>query len=562
MQSRGSLFSVLSHIPPEIWEYTFESLITDNDSTDPDVAEQLSISSIRLTCRTFAILARPVAFQHFVFRPFVCQESSDTPHLFLPKGFNVRRSSARLQAWASLDIAPHVRRVSIQPASWDGLYTKEGDGEHLLDAFFRVLPRFSLAIRVDCAGFPCDGYRLGQLNALPRLQHLSVQKCMITTDSGQLPSGLLKRVVTLGYNTGYTGDFSKDYHTRTTKWLGLTRHDTVHDIQLALHHLSAATAFLHALSAISATQLLTTLIMPGDNELVELLVETLGGASEPPFLRSLSLFVRRGTPHRPWLYAGPKRAAGLKLRMLQEYTGSPYFLSQSVLIPHAPTLLQLRLYVPLSPGNNLSTPSYIESTLRDLCLCQSESHPSYPAYPAYQTLSLSGLTCLRVDVAYLPASLLAAVAQACPALEKLYVNASPGEVGARMGREVRRETHADLVRSLLTKPPLLPLPPRLRLLALGFEYYPAERSSVAAWTDTAGVKDHLFSAVGLATLGDLHVKFNSMLDVHWMRKKAGDRHGSGFESSACHCRLGEGMEVYTTPPLSLDGNWRSAAQHA
>ncbi|KZP02338.1 hypothetical protein FIBSPDRAFT_1055940, partial [Athelia psychrophila] len=357
-------------------------------------------------------------------------------------------SSARLRAWASLDIAPHVRRVSIQPASWDGLYTKEGDGEHLLDAFFRVLPRFSLAVRVDCAGFPCDGYRLGQLNALPWLRHLSVQKCMITADSGQLPSGLLKCVVTLGYNTGYTGDFSSDYHTRTTKWLGVVRRDTVHDIQLALFHLSAATAFLRALSVMGVTQLLTTLIMPGDNELVELLVETLGGGSEPSSLRSLSLLVRRGALHRPWLYAGPKRAAGVKLLMLQEYTGSPYFLSQSVFVPHAPTLLQLRLYAPLSPGNDLSAPGYIESTLRDLCLCQSGSHdPSYPSYPADRMLGLLGLTCLRVDVAYLPSSLLAAISQACPALEELCVSASPGEVGARRGREVQRETHAELIQS-------------------------------------------------------------------------------------------------------------------
>lgn len=108
---------------------------------------------------------------------------------------------------------------------------------------------------------------------------------MTTADAGQSPSKLLKRIVTLGYNTDYTGDFSSDYHSRSTEWFAAMQCDTVYDMQLALYHMSVATAVLRALSVtVGATsQLLKTLITPSDNELVELLVKTLVWRQQAPF---------------------------------------------------------------------------------------------------------------------------------------------------------------------------------------------------------------------------------------------------------------------------------------
>ena len=332
-----------------------------------------------------------------------------------------------MQAWGSFTIAQHVRRVSIEPASWDGPYSKEGDGEHLLDAFFRVLPRFSGAVRVDCAGFPFDEYRLAQLGTLPHLRFLSVQKCMVAVDVTQLPPGMLKHVVTFDYNTGYTGNFDSEYHRRTTKWLAVMQRDMISSIRLSLFHPFSVTEFFRSLTATGMARLLTTLEMPSDHELVKLLASTLAGGSEPLSLRRLSLLVRSGVPHSPVVDAEFSPMLGLP--ELQEYTGSAHFLMEPVFVPHAPSLQQLQFYSEFPYC--MHAPDYIALTLQRL----SNSDPSGLG------LGLSGLTRLRFDVGYLPEDLLATISECCPELKELYVGASPGRIGARTGRELRRSSH-------------------------------------------------------------------------------------------------------------------------
>ncbi|KAF7965114.1 hypothetical protein HWV62_45555 [Athelia sp. TMB] len=155
-------------------------------------------------------------------------------------------------------------------------------------------------------------------------------------------------------------------------------------------------------------------------------------------------------------------------------------------------------------------------------------------------LGLSGLICLRFDVGYLPADLLVAISECCPELKELYVGASPGKIGARTGRELRRSSHTGILEQCLLKTPPL-LPPKLQIFALSFDYYPAERRSITTWT--GHVKHHLFRT--MANLKDLHLKFNLALDMHWKKKDD----GRGFiEDDACSvCRVGEGLELYTIP---------------
>ncbi|KAF7986038.1 hypothetical protein HWV62_41398 [Athelia sp. TMB] len=407
--------SPLSRIPPELWECIFESY---DEEKDPETdVQKPHFSNIRLTCRTFASVSKSVAFRHFIFRPFVCQESSDTPHLFFPKGYDVPRGSARLQAWGSFAIAQHVRRVSIEPASWDGPYSKEGDGEHLLDAFFRVLPRFSGAVRVDCAGFPFDEYRLAQLGRLSRLRFLSMQKCMIAVDVTQLPPGMLKQIATFDYNTGYTGNFDSEYHRRTTKWLAVIQREMISNIQLSLFHPFSVTEFFRSLTASGMAHLLTSLEIPEDHELVKLLVATLAGGSGPPSLRKLSLLVRRGVPHSPIVDA--EFCPMLGLPELQEYTGSAHFLVEPVFVPHAPSIKRLQLYSEFS--YRMHAPDYIVLTLHRLSNSASSD----------LGLGLSGLTRLRFDAGYLPADLLVAISECCPELKELYVLARDESLGGR-----------------------------------------------------------------------------------------------------------------------------------
>lgn len=148
LMARSTMRSRIS-LPVELWIYVFN--MKSLNSSDA--------FQIRLTCRAFAILGKPVAFRAFDFRPV----ASDDP---LAHGHH----SARLAFWSSQSIAPFVERCAIQS-------TLDNPTTLLHVMFFNNLSKFVnlSSLRCECVQF--DDYTLDVISRLPKIQDIALVDC-------------------------------------------------------------------------------------------------------------------------------------------------------------------------------------------------------------------------------------------------------------------------------------------------------------------------------------------------------------------------------------------------
>ena len=142
--SKGKSRSPMT-LPAELWTCIFDAVTLD----------QSDIFRLRLTCRAFSTLARPMAFRCFTFR---AADDAD------------KRAAARLAFFISDFTAPSVRECAIY-------YKIDQDTNLLHEMFFVNLPKFVNVSSLRCEGLQFDDFALGQLSSLPQLRALTLIDC-------------------------------------------------------------------------------------------------------------------------------------------------------------------------------------------------------------------------------------------------------------------------------------------------------------------------------------------------------------------------------------------------
>lgn len=168
-------------LPPEVWLAVFE-----NGGLGPT-----DISNVRLTCTSFASLARSQAFFTFDYTPFILTTGRFRYRFAFTNDLTTQRLE-RLDFWASDDTAPMVRRCRVHPvymaAEHESVIDHDGDASSLIDAFFRILPKFVNIFRLECQHMPFSDLALAQLITLRQLTTLYVEDCNITAYKAPSPS--------------------------------------------------------------------------------------------------------------------------------------------------------------------------------------------------------------------------------------------------------------------------------------------------------------------------------------------------------------------------------------
>lgn len=140
----------IQSLPYELWLSVFEQDPLSHDDG----------FHIRLTCKSFATLARALVFRRFNFRPSgtVSDES-------------VNHDAARLTFWSSDAIAPFVRECAI--------FSKINHETQLHIMFFHVLPVFVNVSFFQCQGIRFDDFALNRTAQLKELKTIVLDDCIV-----------------------------------------------------------------------------------------------------------------------------------------------------------------------------------------------------------------------------------------------------------------------------------------------------------------------------------------------------------------------------------------------
>ncbi|KAF7977758.1 hypothetical protein HWV62_2854 [Athelia sp. TMB] len=230
-------------LPAELWICIFDAVTLDRKD----------IFRIRLTCRAFSRLARPMAFRYFTFR-----ESADAN----------RCAAARLTFFASQAIAPSVRECAI--------YCKiDQDSNPLHDMFFINLPKFINLSSLRCEGLPFNDFALGQLPSLPKLRAIALIDCNVILEKA--PPTISITDVQFGSNV--VRGLRRSVHRGTYGWIDVLCPDSIRTLTLRF---SAAGPW--SLRGILSQ---TSPNLPGGQECFKRHLELL--ISHPKNLRSLTI---------------------------------------------------------------------------------------------------------------------------------------------------------------------------------------------------------------------------------------------------------------------------------
>jgi hypothetical protein len=248
----------LPPLPPEIWQTIF------------DITRSGSVPNIRLTCKLFALLCRPMAFRCFSFCPFVVGKRNT--QRFSPPQDVVAWRMKRLDFWASDEIACHVREICLVPRRSNEI-SIGADSDRLLNAFFHVLPKFITVQTLNCQAIPFDDFALRQVCRLDSLQTLDINRTSIITNSTPARADL--RLNSLKYSTGNTHDTLKDRDKTNIEWLLVTHPNHIQEVCLQIWYPSVAEHFLSFLTTTQTIQHVTEILIPHSDALIRLLVSAL-----------------------------------------------------------------------------------------------------------------------------------------------------------------------------------------------------------------------------------------------------------------------------------------------
>ena len=349
------------------------------------------MSSIRLTCKSFAVLAKPPAFRQFLFYPFV--NGMHDSQRFLPTKGVVDRSIARLKFWASDNIAHHVHELFIYPLRRNQPHDIEGDSDRLLVSLFQVLHHFLNLQSLSCQGFPFNDFALRQLCRLENLRTLSLNRSSITAATS-FPASL--RLDSLMYTTGSSDDTDKEQDRTNINWLSVAYPRRIQYVSLEIWYPCVAEHFLHFFASTDGTQYVTDLHMLYSDTLIQLLVSALSRIQSYP-LKKL-VFARNLEMHSEPL----PNFGSVEVPSLQTYSG-PHQLLRSVV----PGCAIRHAYLCGLGMSEYSDPSTLLRTLRHL--------PD----------SIGNLQVLSLHVTYVTVEILEIVFSRCISLENLFISADP-----------------------------------------------------------------------------------------------------------------------------------------
>lgn len=214
----------LRFVPPEVWIAVFE---------DGDL-ELTDILNVRLTCNSFAVLARSQAFSIFNFVPFVLTKSSFHYREPFTEDIIARRIE-RLRFWTSNDVAPVVRECSAYPVYYRVDLKSQvdfyGDINTLIDAFFDALPKFRNLSRLDCRHMPFSDATLRMLGQMENLSTLQVEDCNITSrDTLTIQRSV--RVPNVHFYSGFS-DYGEYEPRPNVGWLDILDPDCVRRVEIS-----------------------------------------------------------------------------------------------------------------------------------------------------------------------------------------------------------------------------------------------------------------------------------------------------------------------------------------
>ena len=253
---------------PEIWQAIFENETLIRDG----------FSNIRLTCKTFAALAQPIAFRYFHLNPGFVQHNSPT----MQDG--IARNMARLGFWATDEIACHVREIRVHRLVERGWGVQKGDRDPVLDNFFRVLPRFTNAQKLSCHTILFEDFALDQLYRLKNLRTLDLYESSV---KGVIPAraqALRLRSLTI---VDEIQDYSQERDKTSVEWLLFIHPDHIQHVDLTFWDPEVAKDFLRFSMTTDTAQYVTDMSIPHSDALVRLLISALS-CSQPCRLRKLA----------------------------------------------------------------------------------------------------------------------------------------------------------------------------------------------------------------------------------------------------------------------------------
>jgi hypothetical protein len=132
----------------------------------------------------------PLSYRTITLHPFA--KAFDGPHdyrrdILLPDTQHIDKALARLQFWASADVAPLVRECYVTPWFPSNYPTRVFSAAHtsiILDTFFQLLPSFEGLTFLHCLRVDFTEAMLRRLLSLPRLRDLDIHGCSLTESSG------------------------------------------------------------------------------------------------------------------------------------------------------------------------------------------------------------------------------------------------------------------------------------------------------------------------------------------------------------------------------------------
>lgn len=188
-----------SSLPVELWSAIFEA----------DTLEKCDLLCIRLTCRKFASVARPMAFRSLHLGPSIPNDR-------------------HLAFWFSRDIAPHVQAISIH-------CNIEHPDISLQAVFFGALVKCVNISYLRCEAVQFDDNALAAVSRLLQLQTIVLFDCGLTLN--KTPLILKVNKVHFGSNATRHTDSNAQRNLQRYGWLDILCPRTISELTLELPRL-------------------------------------------------------------------------------------------------------------------------------------------------------------------------------------------------------------------------------------------------------------------------------------------------------------------------------------
>ncbi|KAF5385124.1 hypothetical protein D9615_000890 [Tricholomella constricta] len=220
-----SVESKPASLPTELWKEIFDHMSVDE------------LREITLACHSFRDIGVPLLFQtltlcHSFFDVFLPFKGMRT---YAAAGQNIESAMEKLEFYASQPIARWVNSCIITPSRLGGL--EQGSNSLiLLDAFLRLLPRFSRLSDLECRFITFNNKTLSQLASYTN--KLTLVSCELAADDADVSSLPVIRARTLQFQHRLSP--AGNFNGGMDKWIHIMDRDTLEDLTVSFDLASVA----------------------------------------------------------------------------------------------------------------------------------------------------------------------------------------------------------------------------------------------------------------------------------------------------------------------------------